>query len=125
MIAAFALSLLATAQPGDEKRKVPNPELMAKKLTLSLDLDNQQESKVLALLKEQQTFMQANRLDREERRKMTDDQREKHTVAMLEQKIAVKRTMKKILNSDQYERWEKMMAQKGKKRRSRMKKRDH
>lgn len=114
-------TVTAIAQPGERTRKMPSPEVQAKKMTLALDLSEKQESQVLKLLTENQSQMQKNRPSREEVRKMSDEEKEDLKVTAMDQKIAMKRNMKNILNAKQYDRLEKIMAKrvKGKMKRKR------
>jgi hypothetical protein len=124
MSALILISSIAMAQPGERKqRAMPNPEIQAKKMTLALDLSNKQEKQVLQVLEGQKSKIDDARLTKEERKELTADQREAVIVEKLEQRIALKREFKNILSDDQYERWEKMMAKRGKRNMEGMKKR--
>jgi len=116
-------SACCLAQPGGDKMRKASPEIQAKKMTLALDLSEKQESQVLKLLTEQRTEMENNRPSREEVKKMSKKDRKDLKVAALDRRIAVKRNMKNILNADQYEKWEKMMAKRAKGKMKRMRKR--
>ncbi|WOI23041.1 hypothetical protein [Nonlabens ulvanivorans] len=124
LIALMAMTV-AQAQQGrkgdqGEKKKDVTPQEMAtvqsKKLTLALDLSDQQEKEVYQVLFKQAEKREANKISREDREKLSDDQKKEARLKMLDEKIAVKRNMKKILNNDQYAEWEKMMQQRAKKR---------
>ncbi len=118
MSALVLLSSLAIAQPDDRDRKMPSPEIQAKKMTLALDLSDKQQKEVLQLLSDQRVSMDKQKLSKEERQKLTAEQKEARATKMLDQKIAMKREFKKILSEDQYGRWEKMMAKRVGKRRA-------
>lgn len=127
IIVLIALMVMTVAQAqqgrkGDrgEKMKDVTPQEMAtvqsKKLTLALDLSDQQEKEVYQVLFKQAEKREANKISREDREKLSDNQKKEARLKMLDEKIAVKRNMKKILNNDQYAEWEKMMQQRAKKR---------
>ncbi|MGY0393161.1 hypothetical protein ACW5R3_11470 [Bizionia sp. KMM 8389] len=87
-------------------------ELQTKKLTLSLDLTEEQQAQVLALntknAKERQAKMDARKekQENEEAKKPTDEERLAMKNEMLDKQIATKQEMKKILNDEQYKKWE-------------------
>lgn len=120
--ALLLCSAWSFAQPGGQKMRKASPEIQAKKMTLALDLSEKQESEVLKLLTEQRSEMESNRPSREEMKKMSQEERKNLKIAALDQKIEMKRDMKNILNADQYQRWEKMMAKKAKNRMERLRK---
>ncbi len=84
--------------------------LKSKKMTLALDLDKKQQSQVEAILLKEAKDRAANKLTKEERAKLTSDQKAVKMEERLEKRIETKRQMKSILNEDQYARFEKMMA---------------
>ncbi|MEM6718395.1 MAG: hypothetical protein AAF611_03670 [Bacteroidota bacterium] len=92
--------------------------LQTKKLTLALDLSEQQQQKVLALqtevATERKAKMEARKAMKEKGEKPTEAQRLQMMNEHLDAQIAFKKSMKKILNNEQYERWEKMQAQRSK-----------
>ncbi|MEN8815689.1 MAG: hypothetical protein ABF274_02300 [Nonlabens sp.] len=97
--------------------------LKSKNMTLVLDLDEKQQIKVEQLLLNNAKDRKAKKLNKEERSKLTSNQRIALKEQMLEKQIAMKREMKSILNADQYTRWEKMMVKiKNGKKKSRKKK---
>ncbi|ARN77887.1 hypothetical protein BST97_07655 [Nonlabens spongiae] len=122
IIGLFLLPLGIIAQPGEKMRKIPSPEVQAKQMTLALDLTDKQEKQIIAVLENQSKAREENKLTREERRELSQEKKEELRVAMLDQRIAMKREMKSILNDEQYKRWEKMMVRKGKNKMKRMKK---
>ena len=122
IISLFLLPLSIIAQPGEKMRKMPSPEVQAKRMTLALDLTDKQENQIVQALENQRKTRENNRLTREERRELSQEKKEELRVALLDQRIAMKREMKSILNDEQYKRWEKMMARKGKNKMIRMKK---
>jgi hypothetical protein len=92
--------------------------LQTKKLTLALDLSERQQEKILALqtktATERKAKMEARKAKREKGEKPTDEERYQMMNERLDAQIAYKKNMKEILNDDQYERWEKMQANKAK-----------
>jgi hypothetical protein len=92
--------------------------LQTKKLTLALDLTEKQQAKVLALqtktATERKAKMEAHKEMREKGEKPTNEERYQMMNERLDAQIAYKKSMKNILNDDQYERWEKMQANKAK-----------
>lgn len=89
-------------------------QLQSKKLTLKLDLDAKQQNEVSALLLEQAKLRQSKKeaylksKDKEEKKAFTKDERFKMANARLDQQIEMKKKMKSILSTDQYEKWGKM-----------------
>ncbi|WP_438961842.1 hypothetical protein [Nonlabens sp.] len=124
LIALMAVTF-AQAQEGRkgerrDRMKDVTPEEMAtmqsKKLTLALDLSDQQEKEVYQILFKQAEKRKSNNLSKEEREKLTVDQKKAARIAIMDEKIAVKRNMKSILDKDQYVKWEKMMQKRANKR---------
>ena len=96
-----------------------NPEQIAtlttKKMTLDLDLNESQQSKIYELqlenAKSRMTKMEAHKKAKEnsERmKKLSSEERFAKKTEMLDHQIAQKKKMKAILNADQFEKWEKM-----------------
>ncbi len=96
--------------------------LHTKKMTLALDLTEDQQSKVQVLNLENAQFKKAKIEEREARKE--DDDREKPSTeeryAManerLDRQIAQKAKMKEILSEEQYTKWEKLAFHKAKHR---------
>ncbi|WP_046756136.1 hypothetical protein [Kordia jejudonensis] len=101
-------------------------ELQTKKLTLALDLSENQQQQVLALATEnakmRQQKMEARKAAKEKNVKPTDEEKYAMMNERLDAKIAYKQKMKQILSEEQYERWEKMQARKGKGKRGKRQK---
>lgn len=130
------MSLNINAQQKQERQRKGSeftPEqsatLMAKKMTLALDLDQNQQSKVYALCKKNTTDRQEQMAEMKKRKesgvKPTNDEKFEMQKNRLDKMISHKADMKNILSKDQFEKWEKMakskmrqgnkkMAQKGK-----------
>ena len=96
-------------------------ELMTKKMTLHLDLNESQRSKVKAIqvkqLKEMEAKRDARKAQKDSDEKMTNEERYAKANAKLDAQIAHKEEMKNILNAEQYEKWEKTMSKRNHKRR--------
>ncbi len=107
-------------------------ELAVKKMTLKLDLNKAQQEKIKPFLAEQIADRKAMKAKRKEmkknKQKPSSEERFKMMNARLDKQIAFKAEMKRVLNTQQYERFEKMadrkmhkmkkkMHKKGKKRR--------
>lgn len=133
IIYAFAIlfTLNVAAQEGsDRKGKKDKREmlkgltseqqanLLTKKLTLALDLSDRQQSQVLALntkvATKRKAKIEAHKAKKEKGEKPTKEQRYQMMNERLDAKIAYKKKMKEILSDEQYKRWEKMQARKGK-----------
>ncbi len=92
--------------------------LQTKKMTLVLDLTERQQEKVLVLqtktATERKAAMEARKAKKEKGEKPTEEERFQMMNERLDAKIAYKQSIKEILTSEQYERWEKMQAKRGK-----------
>ncbi|WP_420574857.1 hypothetical protein [Kordia sp.] len=101
--------------------------LHTKKLTLALDLSDNQQQQVLALntkvAQVRKAKMEAHKTQKEKGEKPSKEERYKMMNERLDAKIAYKNSMKKILSNEQYERWEKMQARKAKGKRKKKGKR--
>lgn len=88
--------------------------LQAKKMTLHLDLNESQQELVYTLLKEQAIEKKANMEEMKKRKeageKPTVNEKFKFMEARLDKQIVYKAEMKKILNNDQFIKWEKFQA---------------
>lgn len=93
--------------------------LQTKKMTLALDLDKGQQDKVYKINLENATTRKAMMDERKAKKeagtaeKPSKEERLKMMNAMLDHKIAEKAEMKKILDDDQYAKWEKQQSRKG------------
>lgn len=143
VIAIAFISVQAFAQPNQgEQRKQRmhkkhdfTPEqaatLHAKKMTLHLDLNEKQQAQVKEILLEnaqaRKAKMEAFKAKKEsgELKKPTTEERFEMANAKLDHQIAMKAKMKKILNEEQFAKWEKVMAKmahRGNQKKSEMKK---
>lgn len=115
LITAILISALSFSQRGEKRMQAresmtPQQEasIKSKKMALELDLTEKQQVQVFDLLKEQASN-RPERLSKEAREKMSQDERLKAKEARLDDQIALKRELKNILNEEQYEKLEKMM----------------
>ncbi len=106
-----------------EKRTSYTPQQMAdiqtKKMTLKLDLNESQQTKVHTLLLAKATDMKAKKAVKKDRNAMSDQEKYDAKMARLDSQIEMKAQMKSILSTEQYAKFEN-----GKKRRN-MKKNPH
>lgn len=135
LIAIAVMTLPALAQDHKERKQGPHkkeamlkdfsPEeaatLKTKQMTLHLDLTEAQQKRVKALFLEEAQFMQEKREAREaakkdNKEKPTKEERYAMMNERLDREIAMKKNMKSILNSDQFEKWEKAQTSKHKKK---------
>lgn len=140
LIAIAFIGLQATAQQRQEgpnnregRQKMMNlsaedmATLQTKKMTLHLDLNESQQAEIQKINLENATKRKAMMEERKARKengelkRPTDDERLEMMNARLDYKIAMKAKMKNILDDEQYAKWERAQARKGKKRRDGMK----
>lgn len=101
--------------------------LQTKKMTLMLDLDASQQNEIKKINLENATKRKAMMADRKakkesgEAQKPTQEQRYAMANAKLDHMIATKAKMKKILNKEQFEKWEKAQKRMAMKRNSKKK----
>lgn len=116
----------ATAQRNETKgrqhtMKDLSPEqiatLQTKKMTLALDLNEEQQTKMKALFAsnavERKAHMEARKAKKENDEKMTAVEKYTMENKRLDHKIAQKKEMKQLLNDEQYAKWEKMQYKRG------------
>ncbi len=87
--------------------------LQTKKMTLALDLDESQQSKIKTILTEdaaaRKAKMEERKSNKEDGKKvLSADEKYAMQNERLDHQIARKEQMKSILNTDQYEKWVKM-----------------
>lgn len=127
MIAIAFLTLNATAQDMKHRKgslKDLSAEevatLKTKKMTLQLDLTEDQQAKVKALALEEAKQMEQQRAERkakkedEDAKKLTKKERYTMINNRLDKQIQIKKQMKSILNAEQYKKWETMLSEKTK-----------
>jgi len=115
---------------GEMKNLTPEQTatLQTKKMTLALDLSQEQQTKIQALnlekAKDRKAKWEARKAAKEsdDATKPTADERYAMQNARLDQMIAQKAEMKNILSADQYDKWQKMAHRKGKHRKGKGKK---
>lgn len=106
------------AQPRDNKRQgdgmdqftpEQRSELQVKKLTLELDLNESQQKDIKAFIADRNTKMEAHKSAmkamKEKGTKPSSDERFAMKSKMLDEQIAAKKRMQKILNEKQFEKW--------------------
>jgi hypothetical protein len=85
-------------------------QLMLKKLTLELDLNESQQKDMSGIIVEMNSKREAQRtamMARKDKKvKPTNDERFAMKMKMLDEQIAMKKRMQKILNPKQFEKWE-------------------
>lgn len=84
-------------------------ELQVKKLTLELDLNESQQRDIKAFIADKNAKMEARKTAmkamREKGTKPTSDERFAMKTKMLDEQIANKKRMEKVLNPKQFEKW--------------------
>jgi hypothetical protein len=116
----LVVGMTTFAQERGEKRERLTPEqkveLQIKKLKLDLDLNDKQTADIKKIVVEQVKKRDAKRAEFETKRakdvKPTPEEMFQNKSQMLDEKIAMKAEMKKILNAEQYEKWQKIQAEK-------------
>lgn len=138
LIAIAFIGLQATAQ--QQKRQGPNKgersekmmklsaeetaTLQTKKMTLALDLNESQQKDIYKINLENAEARKAHMAERKAKKeagtaeKPSKEERLKMMNAMLDHKIEMKAKMKKVLNEEQYSKWEKAQAKKGDKKKN-------
>lgn len=124
LIAIISVSTYAQDKMDRPARQDRNPmekftpeqrsQLMLKKMTLELDLDASQQKEMGKLIAEQGAKREAFMKNRKEKtEKPSSDQLFEMKSKMLDEQIAMKSKMKKILSPDQFKKWEGMRKHKG------------
>jgi protein CpxP len=133
VIALLSLSISGMAQEKKNRINEDRPQLTAeqqnelqvKKLTLELDLSAQQQKEIAKIVAKKQLKREAMRTElkskKAEDKKLTSDEKFVLKRNMLDEQIAHKNEMKKVLTAEQYEKWEKMSKNKMKKGMQKMK----
>ena len=84
-------------------------QLMVKKMTLELDLNENQQKEMSAIISDKIAKMEAHKetmkTNREKGVRPTNDERFAMQMKMLDEQIATKKRMEKILNAKQFEKW--------------------
>ena len=123
LVALLSLTISGIAQ---EKKKPANAErpeftaqqqtdLQVKKMTLDLDLTAKQQKEISEIIAKQQAKRAAMKTEmknkRDEKKKLTADEKYVLKSQMLDEQIAHKEQMKKVLTPEQFEKWEKTSKQ--------------
>ena len=84
-------------------------QLMLKKMTLELDLNEAQQKEMSAIISDKIAKKEAHKAEMEVRKgkgvRPTNDERFAMKMKMLDEQIASKKRMEKILNAKQFEKW--------------------
>lgn len=84
-------------------------QLMLKKMTLELDLNETQQKEITAFISDKMAKKEAHKAEmkamKEKGVKPTNDERFAKQMKMLDEQIATKKRMEKILNAKQFEKW--------------------
>lgn len=116
LAAAMMAAVTVSAQDGMMKHEPLKPEqraeLRAKELTLELSLTDKQQKEVQNLFLEQgkkaDQFRAQRKAEKVVKKELKAEERYAMKSKMLDEKIAMQKEMKKILNAEQYSKWEKM-----------------
>jgi len=123
VIAALFIAGVVAAQTGNNEGKDQRPNrspeqvatLKSKKLTLALDLTDQQQKAVYELALQEAASVK-ERPTREAAKNMSADQKMELQSQRLDKRIAAKREMSNILTPEQYAKWKVMVANRVSKR---------
>ncbi len=129
LIMALIFTAVSYGQRGEkrmEARQSMTPQqeasIKSKKMALHLDLSEKQQNQVYDLLLEQAKD-RPKKMTKEEREKMSEEDRIAQMEARLDQQIATKRELKKVLSVEQFEKFETTMNKRKKGAKERLKKR--
>jgi protein CpxP len=124
-IFVFTFTLQAQKKKAYKQQLTLNQQtsLKVKKMTLALDLSDEQKKQVqpllLAATTNKKAFMEKRKEARKDKKKPTSDEVYAMKSQLMDNQIAMKRSMKSILNPTQFQRFENMQKKrtiKGKKR---------
>jgi lipopolysaccharide export LptBFGC system permease protein LptF len=132
ILLVFAFTLTAQAQKGKRKMRAEKLSteqqtiLAVKKMTLSLDLTASQQNELKPLVAKKISDRKAHykkmKATQKKRKKLSADERFAKVNERLDNQIAMKRKMKKILNKEQFEKFEKTNKNRKKKGKKMMRK---
>jgi protein CpxP len=117
LVLIFAFTLTAIAQKKRDHQRwqftiEQQTELTLKKMTLALDLSAQQQLQIkpliLAKILEKETFVAKKKEAKKKYKKPTSNAIYALKIRSLNQQIAMRKSMKNILNTAQFEKFEKM-----------------
>ncbi|WP_092580789.1 DUF4890 domain-containing protein [Hyunsoonleella jejuensis] len=127
VLAICTIQVVAAQGPNQNRKAMANLEpeeiatLQTKKMTLHLDLTDAQQQDIYKINLENAKLRKAHMAERKARKenseasKPTKEERLAMANKMLDHKIEVKAKMKKILNEEQYTKWETAMAKRERK----------
>ena len=130
----LAIALVATTLTFAQDRKArgekltpeQQTELQVKRMTLELDLDEKQQKEIKTILVEQskkrETKIAEMKAKKEKGEKPTADERFAMKNEMLDNQIAMKAKMKRILKPEQFAKWEEKQADRKENRKVRIEK---
>jgi hypothetical protein len=103
---------LARKEKMEQLTPAQRNELRLKKMTLELGLNATQQKEMGSIIAEQSTKHEAAKAERQKKvevgQKPTSDEKYAMKTKMLDEQIATKERVKKILTPEQFEKWEKM-----------------
>jgi protein CpxP len=130
LVFAFTLTTIAQKKRDHQRWQLTveqQTELALKKMTLALDLSEKQQLQIkpllLAKILKKKAFNTKRKEAKEGKKRPTSDALYAMKIELLEQQIAMKKSMKEILNTTQFEKFEKMHQKRMIKERQRRKKR--
>lgn len=122
----FALIVLMTFSTQAQKKMDLTPQqaatLHTKEMTLRLELTKQQQKQVYALAEEGAEKRKAMRVNRTDKKEMSQEQRYEAKLARLDHQIEMQGKMKSILNDSQFDQWKEGMQKRENAMRKRMNK---
>ena len=134
-ILAMSLSGIAQEKKNDARSErteftpQQRTELQVKKLTLELDLSAKQQKEISEIVAKQQVKRESRRMDlinrKAENKKLTADEKFVLKSKALDERIALKSEMKKILTPEQLVKWEKKPRKHLKMQQKKMKQKNH
>lgn len=127
LLVVFAFTFTTNAQRKNREERpkftiAQQTDLAVKKMTLALDLSPKQQNQlkpiIASKMAERKAFMEKRKEARKEKKRPTADEMYAMQSKRLDNEIAIKSSMKDILNKEQFEKFEKMQKKrkmKGKK----------
>lgn len=116
MMAGISMSAQHKGEMRDNLKPEQRAELRAKEMTLALDLNDKQQKEVKALMldraKKAETARAQHKAAKEAGKRPTADEKFAMKSKMLDEQIALKAEMKKILTAEQYAKWAERSEQK-------------
>ncbi|WP_299058658.1 hypothetical protein [uncultured Polaribacter sp.] len=124
LVLVFAITFTTQAQKKKEYKRPKltteqHTNLAIKKMTLALDLSEQQQNEIKPILMEKmaerKAAMEKRKASKEDKKRPTADEMYAMQMQRLDNQIAMKSKMKSILNKEQFEKFEKMHYKRNKK----------